>query len=792
MLISALNIEVSISQLFLLIDSALYQAVSWLYNLFLKLAEAQVFSSEVYENFAQRVYIVLGVVMLFVLAYALLQAIVNPDNFTKGDKSFSKVAMNLVVALIIIGLLPTIFDYSRRLQNFILDSNLIGILMFGGDDMEVEVCDENRTNCKTQTLSSAEVAKAKIDTYGNVMALTTLNAFLNPENINIEYDASDYLANHGLVNPVSVIGCGLAAGGTAVVTFFTGGIGAVPSVASLAVICGTAGAAGNWAADKVVDVKHYTWNEVRLSILTEQNGGFSQIISLAGPLKKGAKNEKGKDVQLTYMPFVSSACACLLIYLLISFCIDLGIRTVRLAFLQLMAPIPVFMKAMPGKGTQFDKWVKKTIATYLEVFIRIFLMYMVVYFLSNAKINLNSREGLWVSVVIIMGLFAFVKEAPKLISEITGIDSGNMKIGIMPKLAAGGALAGAALIGAGATAFTRNFVHAGMNARKAFNDPNTTKMQKLGNVAKAGLFGLGSAVAGGASGALRGGYAGRGAKNLADVVKGASTGAKGATDARDRREAYHVAHPGQWGTSSFKDNWDSVAEWASGGFAAEEAKLKMYNDMLAAQDRAKSEAEKILNKYSTNIGLKAPSVTYKGVSDPRNVAKFEALFKDSNIATIESTINSMKENGVRREDYATPEEYAKAVQKYNAQMADYTSMFNQLKKASIKHIESLAYLKPNADGKIEFKRNGENISIAASDLTGISKEMDQAKNMFESIGRSSELDLQTAFSEAGGSGAGYAFSDALDKIEQERNSLAAEVDRKKREREARQSNKGSK
>ena len=190
--------------------------------------------------------------------------------------------------------------------------------------------------------------------------------------------------------------------------------------------------------------------------------------------------------------------------------------------------------------------------------------------------------------------------------------------------------------------------------------------------------------------------------------------------------------------------------------------------------------------------MKAPSVTYKGVSDPRNVAKFEALFKDSNIATIESTINSMKENGVRREDYATPEEYAKAVQKYNAQMADYTSMFNQLKKASIKHIESLAYLKPNADGKIEFKRNGENISIAASDLTGISKEMDQAKNMFESIGRSSELDLQTAFSEAGGSGAGYAFSDALDKIEQERNSLAAEVDRKKREREARQSNKGSK
>ena len=788
MLISSLIPTEAISQLFLLIDSALYQAVSWLYNLFLRLAEAEIFTSEVYENFAQRVYVVLGVVMLFVLAYGLLQAIVNPDNFTKGDKSFSKVAMNLVVALIIIGLLPTVFDYSRKLQNFVLDSNLIGTLMFGGDDMEVEVCDGNRSNCHTQILSSSEVAKAKIDTYGNVMALTTLNAFLNPENYNIKYDASDYLANHGLVNPFSVVGCGLGLGGAIVVTVASSGA-LLPSISGLAVICGGLGAAGNVVADNLADVKNYTWNDIRVSILTEQNGGFSQILSLAEPLKNGTKTADGDKVQLTYMPFVSSACACLIIYLLISFCIDLGIRTVRLAFLQLIAPIPVFMKAMPGKGTQFDKWLKKTIATYLEVFIRIFLMYMVVYFLSNLNGNLNTREGLWVNVVIIMGLFAFVKEAPKLISEITGIDSGNMKLGIMPKLAAGGALAGAALAGGGLTALTRNAVHAGKKVYGAATDSSAGFWQKAGNISKAALFGVGSTLTGGISGAIRGGYAGRGAKNIADVRKGAGTGAKGATDARDRHEAYRAAHPGHMGSSSFTDNLKGAWEWASGGFEAEESKLKIYNDMLAAQDRAKSEAEKIMNKYSTNIGLKAPNVNYKGVSDSRK-SEFESMFQNSNMATIESTINSMKENGVRREDYGSAEEYANAVRDYNAKISDYTSMYNQLKKATVKHIESLAYLKPDENGIITYDRDGTSFTIAAKDLTGISKEMDQAKNMLESIGRSSELDLQTAFDSMHDQGAGYSFSDALDKIEQERNSLSAEVDRKKREREARQNNKG--
>lgn len=639
MLISWLWLDNKLAQLFLLLDSALYQAVSWLYSLFLKIAQTEIFSNSVYENFAQRVYVVLGVVMLFVLAYSLLTAIVNPDNLTKGDKSMSKVATKLVTSLIIIGLLPTVFDYAHRLQNFILDQNLIGVLLFGSQEMDVEVnrCDENGNNCTNElvTLPASEVSKARINNYGSTMALTTLNAFLNPENVNIEYDASDYLAEHGLVNGFSAVGCGVGgvltvAGATAITYFSAGTLSGItlPSISTLAIACFGAGAAGNAVANNVMDVKHYTWDDVRLNILLDRNGGFSQIISLADVLKDGAKDvDTGNQVEITYMAFISSLAAGVLIYLLVSFCIDLGIRTIRLAFLQLIAPIPIFMRALPGKGTQFDKWLKKTIATYLEVFVRVFLMYMVVYFLSNIHGNLNTREGLWVNVILIMGLFAFVKEAPKLIADITGIDSGNMKLGILPKLAAGGALTGAALVGGGVTAGVKGLTSGINNAVKSWKDPSANVFKKATGVLSGFGGGILNAGTGLISGGARGAYSGRSAKNLADMRKAAKAGAQGAVDARGRRESYRAAHAGNVAGAQIKDAWTNAMRWAGiSNVDAMKADQKILQEIFAkrkaAADAAESEVMKKAGERIVSAGKEVTSSTgdvYRNLSELDNV-----------------------------------------------------------------------------------------------------------------------------------------------------------------------------
>lgn len=620
MLISWLWLDAKISQLCLVIDSALYSAVAWLYELFLKIAQTEIFTDATFESFAQRVYVVLGVVMLFVLAYNLLTAIVNPDNLSKGDKSMSKLATKLVTSLIIIGLLPTVFSYSRKLQNFILENNVIGTILFGNNETDVTVREyaEDGVNYteKVVTLSSKDMAQAQISSYGRIMSFTALNAFLNPDNKKFQFNAGEFTAKNGYVNAGSILGCIAGAATGAGVSIFTFGIGAPAGLAVGAVACGASGATVNWAGN-AIDYTHYTWDQMKWSIIND--GDFTQIISLANVIHEGAKSMDGNEtVEITYSAFVSTLCAGFLLYLLVSFCIDLGIRTARLAFLQLIAPIPIFLRAMPGKDTQFDKWVKKTIAVYLEVFIRVFLMYMVVFFLSNAQINLSTWQGLWVKVVIIMGLIAFVKEAPKLIADITGIDSGNMKLGILPKLAAGGALAGAALIGGGFKTGVRNAVNGVQNFQNADGFWNKTG---------AALRGVASFGAGTISGAVRSGYGARNAKNIADMRKAATTGAQGAIDARGRRDSYRAAHQGEVGISQIKDAWTGVKRWAGiSNVDAMKADQKILQEIFAkrkaAADAAESEVMKKAGERIVSAGKEVTTSTgdiYKNLSELDNV-----------------------------------------------------------------------------------------------------------------------------------------------------------------------------
>jgi len=148
----------------LLLDEVVYWTASQCYQLFIKLAGTRLFEDNFFANFANRIYAILGVFMLFYLAYALLTAIIDPEKLAKGDKGVSKIAMNLVVSLVILGFLPTIFSYAYRMQNYILSSNLIGSLVLG-----TPVNDSNQE----QMLK-----------YGDALSFTVLNTFLNPDNEN--------------------------------------------------------------------------------------------------------------------------------------------------------------------------------------------------------------------------------------------------------------------------------------------------------------------------------------------------------------------------------------------------------------------------------------------------------------------------------------------------------------------------------------------------------------------------------------------------------------------------------
>lgn len=404
-------------KILLLIDGVIYWAVSQTYQIFIRLANARVFQDEFFSNFAKRIYAILGVIMLFYLAYALLMAIVDPDKVTQGDKALTKIAKNIVISLVILGLLPTLFDYAYRIQGIIFKENVIGALVFG---------------------MGGNTNDASIDEYGNYMAFTALNPFLNPANYNVTLDDgySYYDAKADLIEDGDFV--------------------RVLPVMS------------QWAIEP------------------------QDLISVTDAQEEGEDLEVGDAVNLGYKPVISTFCGVALLYIILSFCLDLGVRVVKFAFCQLIAPIPVIFRIMPDKKSVFDKWLKLTLSVYFEVFLRVGVMYLVIYFFSAiadadmfkyaymdsaGTYHVNGVQATIVLVIILMGLLVFAKQAPKLIGEIFGINSGNMNLGIRDKLKAGGFFAAGSIVGAGATmgvqALTRG---TGATINAARNVPNNLRL----------------------------------------------------------------------------------------------------------------------------------------------------------------------------------------------------------------------------------------------------------------------------------------------------------------------------
>ena len=120
------------------------------------------------------------------------------------------------------------------------------------------------------------------------------------------------------------------------------------------------------------------------------------------------------------------------LYIILSYCLSVGMRVVQLAFLQLISPIPIISYLGEDKDGAFSKWVKRCISTFLDLFIRMAIIYFVVYIISfimdsssdsyllllSSTDNPTGMTKFWLIVIIILGLLMFAKKAPDLIKEV--------------------------------------------------------------------------------------------------------------------------------------------------------------------------------------------------------------------------------------------------------------------------------------------------------------------------------------------------------------------------------------
>lgn len=614
--------EFGLTGLSLAIDGIVYWLVSKLFSLYAALAGAEIIQADFFTQIMDKFYVIVGIFMLFVVAYSLLKSLVNPDNLSKET---GKIVTNIIVSIILIGVIPIIFDYARDLQNVIVEEKIIESVLLGepGDTTEV----------------------------GSSITLNTLLAFIDMDD---SVEGNLTTPDEGNQAQLSEDLYGIKAGETV------------------------------------------TWGDWKTIVSSGQNDNFRKLVYFAEPIHEG---EGGA----TYTFILSTICGAFLAYVVLSFCIDLGIRVIKLAFYQIIAPIPILMRIIPEKKSVFDNWVKASIATYMEVFIRIFIMALMsalcMGIFSGDMLQLNNNNlGLLGKVIVVLGIFAFAKQAPKLISDVIGIDSGNIKLGIGGKLAAGGAFGLAAMLAGGFQAGANNLTHGFMDSGKSWKSVNQQRgfMNKFKTANKAfwqmpgALFSGAFGVASGAARSAKDGFA---AKNYKDVAKAAGEGATNAITARNKGEAYRAAN---------------------GGFAL---------STIAHQEDALKKIGRYLGINSSAEGLKKTLDVYQKGFDFKKQLEDLALKKSTQAKVYDQQIDALNQAPIKREDYDTQEGYSAALIERAAQIDQLkdAKAFEVMKEINTK-LGDLSNPKNSEYAQIvtsfdTFKRQNANLLSGIKDLT---------------------------------------------------------------------------
>jgi len=237
------------------------------------------------------------------------------------------------------------------------------------------------------------------------------------------------------------------------------------------------------------------------------------------------------DCDWNFHILLATGVGILMVVLVISMCVEVAIRVFKFTILELMAPIPIVTYIDKSKGGAFEAWLKECKDVYLDLFIRLIIIYFIIYAIdilaskfwsgfgdifSGELANENIFTKGLVLAFLIIGLLLFAKEAPKFICDLLGL-KGTDKISGMFKRAAG-------ILGAGFG-----------GARTAKSNYMTQKQRLIGkgmDKKKATIEALKSAAAGLTSATGRGLLAAGQGKNFKEAR---SQAFKDAVAARNRR-----------------------------------------------------------------------------------------------------------------------------------------------------------------------------------------------------------------------------------------------------------------
>lgn len=355
--------------LLLSIDCIIYSFVSYIYQIFLVLAQGgSIIDDQFVRGLVNRIYIIIGVVMLFIIAYSLLKAMINLEDASKGKNSPINIVKDVVISVSLIALLPYVFSFAFQFQNSLLVNNTIGKIIVG----------THGSGDTTTTIRKG----------GYYMAEGVWQAFMH--------------ANEGYCNSKAEEEAGVDLAGNK---------------------CETITIDGEEGSTTFGDL----WDEAREATT------FWSLARIAPEILTG---------KVSYYILIAPLAGIFTLFVLLSYCLDMAIRLVKLSVYQVIAPIPLFARILPNEQSKkiFSNWVKATLSTFTEVFIRIAILYFAVLVITSVTGSIQeifkpflsgtaSMDVLLLAqALVIVGIIMFVKQAPEIIKEITGLDGSKFNV----------------------------------------------------------------------------------------------------------------------------------------------------------------------------------------------------------------------------------------------------------------------------------------------------------------------------------------------------------------------------
>lgn len=565
--------------LWIALNSVVYQIIEWLYEVFEAIANVNLFSKEAFNDITSRLYVVIGIAMLFIFAYNIILMIINPDD-KKSTGNTGKVVKETIIALVLVILLPRIFNYMSIFQRNILDSHILEQIILGdtaGTEVECNFSDLELIDSYVTVDGSSAVAEmtSQCNNYQQLnasqkgaylVAPTIFTAFFHPTNYGYD-ECVNYLTE-------------CKGQGTNCVS--------------------------NDGKITTDDDKELCAYYVYDTNIGQFKGGIANFVTDDGVYAK-AWSDLGIFDFNYLMAFVAGILAVIMFF---RYSLAIGVRIAKLGFFQIISPIPVMMRIIPKQKEAFyDKWFKHLVEEYLDVFVRLAIIYFALFAISLVPDVMDSlfasltgnifTKGL-AAVVVILGILKFAGDAPDLIKEFFG-SSGRYALKSASKQLSENKLGSAALgaVGGALSSGVGNLWNAGRNIK------NEQGWKKGMAIAKAPFAPFSGAI----GGAFRGAKKGYGASDFKDL-----------------------------GNRIAEAKYDTDAAYERGVIGGIKHRAKKVGDSFS------DFGDFITGTGATDFRLKAIE---KSLSDVQGV---NATFKSGNIESIEAAFNKMSEEHKNEKD----------------------------------------------------------------------------------------------------------------------------------------------